>query len=313
MRLKWCLLGCVSYCIVAAQSTTVLQFYQLSNEIDKNFVTTRDTISWLNENLSLLKKHKGLYVDLRHHKRFIPLTFNYLGKRKCRTYVKLLAKHSIKYDAELKSMINESSHDAVFDAINFKKIIRKNRSNYAKLYSDFNIYTTIFAGNYDHLDQGVRNLPDLVVGDAYPAIYYGDSLNLVNFYNNVKEYGFPKSKEIGVLNYWLFFYHTIARPKDYSGVVFDQGVHALEYVDSVLRKALEEGTFRNDQYAYFRDLASVSLSGKQIYGTLQSAEILKYPLLSIIEVDAKRESLMLPPLWVAAYLNRFSLPEEYER
>lgn len=313
MRTKWCLLGCFLYCFTLAQSFEVKSFYQISNEIDKKFATSGDTISWLNQNLYLLKKYQGTYADLGYHRKFVPLIFKYLGKNKCRTYVKLMAKYSIAYDAELKSLILDTNIDPIMTSINAKKIINKNQKNYSKLYSDFNLYTALFAGNYDQLDQGVRSFPDLIIDNKLPAVYYGDSLNLVSFYNNVETFGFPTPSEVGALNYFFLFFHTIARPTHYNNIKYENNQNALEYIDSVLLKAVDQGSFRNNQYAYFKDLASVNLCGKQIYGTLYSAGLLKYPLLSAKDTDAKRNKILLPPLWVSSKLNGFSLPENYEK
>ena len=74
---------------------------------------------------------------------------------------------------------------------------------------------------------------------------------------------------------------------------------------------IREGKIRKDFWARFEDEKSIQKYGKQLYGMYWS-QYKEWPIIDIENVDKRRESVGLPPLWYMNKVYGINLPKEYK-
>ena len=123
-----------------------------------------------------------------------------------------------------------------------------------------------------------------------------DTKNINRLIEITKKYGWQKKG-------WLILWHQRESYGDNNTV----WTFFKPYIDD----QIENGKMRKDFWARFEDQKSMIQTGKQIYA-LYWSQYDDYPIIDIENVDKRRESVGLPPLWYMSKVYGINPPKEYK-
>jgi hypothetical protein len=316
---------------VAHSQNNVQQFYQEKNAEITAFAQSKDTAKLVAYYVKCLTKYdftmlndidfddsKGLEMAI--------LTKDYASANE---FLKYEISTGV-VEAMFPSMMKKPGHAEYYKTKEAQQII----SDYQKYHSIFKqgIHLPYFFVVSSHMntDQYARGLfnthPNWVTGNAYKRFDYlddgikkkimstmiqvTDSLTFAAIYDAVNDYGFfTKSKIRGGLGPLLVHLYGPGRDQVH------QGVSSTHFLDSVMLKAVKEGEFEPQEYAFMKDDPNpYSLETKSTYGSVTRGKdgcFIPNEILDIKNIDKRRAEIYLPPLWVDALLDSFELPEGY--
>jgi tetratricopeptide (TPR) repeat protein len=180
-----------------------------------------------------------------------------------------------------------------FNPFRSKKLFQNITNDYEKHQKIFfqNLAHPLIYKEIDSLfmaDQEVRNNS----GDLSET----DTKNINRLIEITKEYGWQSKA-------WIILWHQRG--------TYGQSNYVWDFFKPYIDEEIKTGKMRKDFWAIFEDEKSIKNTGKQIYG-LYWSQYNDWPIVDIENVDKRRESVGLPPLW---YLNKVYgvvLPKEYK-
>lgn len=121
-----------------------------------------------------------------------------------------------------------------------------------------------------------------------------DSLNINRLMEITQQYGWQDKG-------WLILWHQRGTYKEDNNV--------WNFFLPHINKEIQEGTVRKHFWAIFEDEKSIMKEKQQIYGEYYS----QFPIKDIENVDIRRDSIGLPPLWYMNKIYNIELPADYKK
>ena len=171
----------------------------------------------------------------------------------------------------------------------FREIERNSDSHIAEFYKNLkhpNIYREIDSMLVK--DQEIRTSG--VTSQEFNSV---DSLNINRLIEITQEYGWQDKG-------WLILWHQRGTYKEDN--------YVWNFFLPHINKEIKAGTVRKRFWAIFEDEKLILKEKKQIFGEYYG----QFPIIDIENVDARRDSLGLPPLWYMNKIYNIDLPAEYK-
>ncbi len=137
-------------------------------------------------------------------------------------------------------------------------------------------------------DQEVRNNGNSMIET--------DEKNINRLIEITKKYGWQKKG-------WIILWHQRG--------TYGENNNVWSFFKPYIDQQIKEGKMRKDFWARFEDEKSIQKNGKQLYGEYWS-QYTEWPIIDIENVDKRRESVGLPPLWYMNKVYGINLPKEYK-
>ena len=181
-----------------------------------------------------------------------------------------------------------------FNTFRSKKLFEKISNDYAKYQTTFfnNLANPEIYKEIDSLftkDQEIRNNG----GNMLET----DTRNINRLIEITKEYGWQKKG-------WIILWHQ----RGTYGQINKVWSFFKPYID----EQIKNGKMRKDFWARFDDEQSIEKNRTQIYG-LYWSQYDEWPISDIENVDKRRESVGMPPLWYDNQVYGIKLPKEYKK
>lgn len=313
-------------------------YYDQINEGFKNYMITSDSqhldnlfqeiLTWDNTIVnncffSLLEKAQKFYV---HQKNYSQLYLTFVKQAQCG-----LRKGMINY------FKTDEQYQDFFSSVYGQKLLDRFDSLEAEYLKSLNILyfsrvhillekdqfpRNLLYGSEENMWMGeklevFKNLPDsLNMEIVYSLMRHIDSLCFEEIIQLVNTYGFPSNAKVGQGGLGYILAHIYGCP----GMVSGSGIRSQEFFDSILPIAVENLEISNTNYAFEKDYATSTHSNRcsepySTYGSSmnigQGKRAILEKIIDIKNVDKRRAEIYLPPLWIAAILENFDLPEDY--
>jgi len=123
-----------------------------------------------------------------------------------------------------------------------------------------------------------------------------DEKNINRLIEITKEYGWQEKG-------WIILWHQRG--------TYGENNNVWSFFKPYIDQQIREGKMRKDFWARFEDEKSIQKYGKQLYGMYWS-QYKEWPIIDIENVDKRRESVGLPPLWYMNKVYGINLPKEYK-
>jgi tetratricopeptide (TPR) repeat protein len=137
-------------------------------------------------------------------------------------------------------------------------------------------------------DQEVRNNGNSMIET--------DEKNINRLIEITKKYGWQKKG-------WIILWHQRG--------TYGENNNVWSFFKPYIDQQIKEGKMRKYFWARFEDEKSIQKNGKQLYGEYWS-QYTEWPIIDIENVDKRRESVGLPPLWYMNKVYGINLPKEYK-
>lgn len=165
---------------------------------------------------------------------------------------------------------------------------------------DYEDYIAEFYNNLEHPDI-YREIDSLIEKDqeirttttSKEQFRLVDSLNIIRLIEITQEYGWQKKG-------WLILWHQRGSYKEDN--------YVWNFFLPHINQEIQAGTVRKDFWAMYEDEEAFRNGDPHIYGTYYD----QFPIRDIENVDARRDSIGLPPLWYINKIYGIELPANYE-
>lgn len=123
-----------------------------------------------------------------------------------------------------------------------------------------------------------------------------DSVNINRVIQITKEHGWhPKM--------WLILWHQRGN--------YGEDNYVWNYFRPFINEQIKEGNIKKSFWSRYEDEKSMRESGKQIYG-MYSGQSEQFPIEDVKDLDIRRETMGLPPLWYTYLMLKSTLAKEYK-
>jgi tetratricopeptide (TPR) repeat protein len=187
---------------------------------------------------------------------------------------------------------------------NYKDAYKATMQKYPKLrreyFNEINVDALLKINQIYSRDQLIRE--ESIINDIQIEMFNKiDSLNFQAFKEFVTEYGFPGCSLLGC--------ESNIEPLIAHWVMYDD--NSFKYLDSLMMKAIFEGEFQPQDYAWIIDRRrSFGKKGDALYGGTWPEE--EYEMIEdIANVDKRRSEIFLPSLEYDSKITNRSLPDSY--
>ena len=165
---------------------------------------------------------------------------------------------------------------------------------------DYEEYIAEFYNNLEHPDI-YREIDSLIEKDqeirttttSKEQFRLVDSLNINRLIEITQEYGWQKKG-------WLILWHQRGTYKEDN--------YVWNFFLPHINQEIQAGTVRKDFWAMYEDEEAFRNGEPHIYGTYYD----QFPIRDIENVDARRDSIGLPPLWYINKIYGIELPSDYK-
>jgi tetratricopeptide (TPR) repeat protein len=176
----------------------------------------------------------------------------------------------------------------------------RSRKLFKKISNDYEKYKAIFFTNLAH-PEIYKEIDSLFIKDQEVRNNGGkmheiDTNNINRLLEITKEYGWQKKG-------WILLWHQSGTYGESNGV--------WDFFKPYIDEQIKNGKMRKDFWARFEDQKSIDKNKKQIYG-LYWSQYDEWPIIDIENVDKRRESVGLPPLWYMSKVYGINPPKEYK-
>ncbi|TQI71135.1 hypothetical protein JM79_2061 [Gramella sp. Hel_I_59] len=188
---------------------------------------------------------------------------------------------------------------------NFKEFVPfKNKTIFNELDENFSKHTQTFYANLEHpeifkeldslldADQKVRT-----DGSSTEKMVKTDSTNIVRLIEITKKYGWQDKGQ-------LLLWHQRGTYKEQNWV--------WNYFKPFINKEIEKGKIRKSFWVQYEEFENVINEKYQLYG-MYPHNYDMFPLKDPKNVDKRRDSLGLQPLWVMNKIYDWPLPDNYDK
>ena len=170
---------------------------------------------------------------------------------------------------------------------------------FKEIEKNYEDYIAEFYNNLEHPDI-YREIDSLIEKDqeirtkttSKEKFQLVDSLNINRLIEITQEYGWQKKG-------WLILWHQRGTYKEDN--------YVWNFFLPHINREIQNGTVRKDFWAMFEDEEALRNGEPHIFGTYYD----QFPIKDIENVDARRDSIGLPPLWYINKIYGIELPSDY--